>query len=110
MRLLYIILCIFAGIVLLAILPIFFKYTNIKITSKEIIKHSFFVLFKTQYMSMESVTSVTTAMLPFSKYTGFNFISVNALGANMIMLFVRREDCIEISKYIEDNINKRVNK
>ncbi|MGN1133504.1 MAG: hypothetical protein ACI4RN_03505 [Oscillospiraceae bacterium] len=110
MQLLYIILCVIAAVVLFVILPVFFKYTSITITNKEIIKHSFFALFKTQYMSMESVTSVTTAMLPLSKYTGFNFMSVNALGANMIMLFMKREDCIAISKYIEENISKRVNK
>ena len=92
---------------LLVIMPLYFKHTRITVTDKEISKYTFMFTYKYQYMSMDSVTSVTACITPLGNLTGLNCIIVNALGARLLLLCLNKDDCMKITKFFNDIISTR---
>lgn len=88
-------------------LPLYFSKTNCSISSTEIVKNSGIFWQTKQIMPMESVQYATLITTFFSKYTGFNFVIVNALGGNIMLMFLSSSDAEEIMKTIRLSIDKR---
>ena len=95
------------AVFLLVIMPLYFKHTRITVTDKEISKYTFMFTYKYQYMSMDSVTSVTACITPLGNLTGLNCIIVNALGARLLLLCLNKDDCMKTTKFFNDIISKR---
>mgnify|MGYP006874768440 FL=1 len=95
------------AVFLLVIMPLYFKHTRITVTDKEISKYTFMFTYKYQYMSMDSVTSVTACITPLGNLTGLNCIIVNALGARLLLLCLNKDDCMKITKFFNDIISTR---
>ncbi|MBQ9209372.1 MAG: PH domain-containing protein [Oscillospiraceae bacterium] len=57
-------------------------------------------------MRIDSIQHVTLIKLPLSKYTSFNFISLNAMGGNLMMNFLSCEDCDEIMERLSHRIGE----
>lgn len=89
-------------------LPLYFTNTNCSVSSDEIIRHSGIFWRTKQIMPMESVQYVTLITTFFSKYTGLNFVIVNALGGSIILMFLSVSDAEEIMKSIRSSIDKRM--
>ncbi|MBQ7990741.1 MAG: hypothetical protein IJ080_04690 [Oscillospiraceae bacterium] len=53
-------------------------------------------------MRISSIQHAAIVSTPLSKYTSFNFISLNALGGNIIMLFLSDKDCHKILTLIRE--------
>ena len=60
-----------------------------------------------QFMLTESVKSVTTVITPLSRFTGMNFIVLNALGSKLLMPFLSKKDAMEITSIINQSIRAR---
>ncbi|MGN0601135.1 MAG: hypothetical protein ACI4I7_00335 [Oscillospiraceae bacterium] len=103
------VLWIITAVIIVILLPVYYKSTRITITDTEITKYTFFITYKYQYMSMDSVTSVTTLITPLSGLTGLNLIIVNALGARMFLFFINKKDCIKVTDFFNDIISGRKN-
>ena len=95
------------AVFLLVIMPLYFKHTRITVTDKEISKYTFMFTYKYQYMSMDSVTSVTACITPLGNLTGLNCIIVNALGARLLLLCLNKDDCMKITNFFNDIISTR---
>ena len=82
------------------ILPIWYKTFKYVINNGKITSYS--GLFSRSYriMRISSIQHASVLSMPMSKYTSFNFISLNALGGNMLMLFLSDKDCMEILKLV----------
>lgn len=93
---------------MLILLPMYYKLTRIYVSDQEVTKYTFLFTYKYQYMSMNAVKSVTTFITPFGKYTGLNFIIVNALGSRMLLPLLGKNDCREISYFLNDIISGRI--
>lgn len=96
-----------AAVFLVIILPIYYRHTKATFSEQEIRKYTFMFTHKYQYMSMHSVTSVTTLITPLSSFTGLNMVIVNALGARMFLFFISKNDCIKITDFFNDIISSR---
>ena len=70
----------------------------------DVIKYSGFFIKSQQYMKVSSVQYVTKLFTPFSKYTGFNFLKLNALGGDIVLLFLTKADAEAISSVIFSSI------
>lgn len=101
---------IFHAFCVCVLIPLYFKHSSISVSSEEIIQTSGMLTLKSEYMPMESVKSVTTITTPFSRITGLNFMIINALGSKIILYFMRKSDCIEATKYINEIIKSRASK
>lgn len=95
------------GAYLLVLFPLYFKKTRFLVSDGDIVKYTFLFAFKYQYMTMDSVKSVSTIITPFSRITGMNFIVINALGAKMLLPLLVKKDCKEITKLINENVSHR---
>lgn len=58
-------------------------------------------------MKTEAVQYISLIMTPFSKYTGFNFVVLHALGGTIFLPFLSKSDAEEISRHINLSINSR---
>lgn len=97
----------FHAYVACVMIPLYFKRSSIEVSHDEIIQTTGMLTKKSEYMPMESVKSVTTIVTPMSRLTGLNFIIINALGSKIILSFMRKNDCTEATKYINDIIKSR---
>lgn len=95
------------GISLLILFPLFYKKTRFMVSKDDIVKYTFLFTFKYQYMTMDSVRSVSTIITPLSRVTGLNFIIINALGSKMVLPFILKNDCLKITKYFNEIISNR---
>lgn len=95
------------GIYLLILFPLFYKKTRFMVSKDDIVKYTFLFTFKYQYMTMDSVRSVSTIITPLSRVTGLNFIIINALGSKMVLPFILKNDCLKITKYFNEIISNR---
>lgn len=89
------------------LIPMYFRHSRISITHDEIVQYSGMLTLTSEFMPMESVKSVTTVITPLSRFTGLNFIIINALGSKILLPFMRKDDCLEATKYINDIIRSR---
>lgn len=85
-------------------LPLYFKNTVYHVSKEDVIKYSGFFIKSQQYMKVSSVQYVTKLFTPFSKYTGFNFLKLNALGGDIVLLFLTKADAEAISSVIFSSI------
>ena len=92
------------------LIPLYFKHSSISVSHEEITQTSGMLTLKSEYMPMESVKSVTTIVTPFGGITGLNFIIINALGSKILLSFMRKDDCLEATKYVNDIIKARAAK
>lgn len=91
----------------LILLPMYFRRTVIYISPTEITVHSGLLMLKRDHMKMSAVQYVTSASMPLSAFSGFNFIAVKALGGSVILPFLRSSDCEEILNSLYLEISKR---
>ena len=88
-------------------IPMYFRHSMIGISHDEIVRHRGILTLTSEFMPMESVKSVTTVITPLSRYTGVNFIIINALGSKIMLAFMKKDDCLEATEYINDIIRSR---
>lgn len=89
------------------ILPIYFVKSFFSVSAGEIFTQTGMVVYTKQFMLSTSVKSVTTIVTPFGKYTGLNFVVLNALGSRLIMPFLTKKDALEITAIINRSIRSR---
>ncbi len=94
-------------LVALVVVPHYFIHARVIITDKEIASAGGFITYKNDYMPISSIKSVSLVITPLGGVTGFNFVIVNALGARMLLSFMRKKDVILISKHINEMIKER---
>lgn len=87
--------------------PRYYRFTKLDLSPEEICYRSGFISDSRQYMPTSSVKSVTTIITPMSRYTGLNFVIINALGSKIIVPFMRKSDCREATEYINSLIKAR---
>ncbi len=108
--LMYVIFGLCAGLFVLAgliILPVYFAQTRYAVSAEDISKTTGFFIFRKDYMLTESIQYLTTITIPFSRYTAFNFIIVNALGGKILLAFLKNNEVTEISAVLNHAIRKR---
>ncbi len=91
----------------IVLMPRYFKKSSMCVNHDSISLITGLFTTKSEFMPMDSVTSITTFMTPFSGVTGLNFISINALGSRIVFSFMKKEECIEATQYINDIISRR---
>ncbi|MGN0594933.1 MAG: PH domain-containing protein [Hominimerdicola sp.] len=94
-------------IIVMIVLPVYFKKAFFTVSSKEITIHNGFISTQSTFIPASSVKSVTLVVLPLSKYTGMNFVVLNTFGARAVMLFLSKSDMNEISAVINNSIRNR---
>ncbi len=78
------------------LLPMWYKSLRYVINDGEIISYSGIFSRTYRIMKISSVQHAVRISAPLSKYTGFNFIVLKALGGNMPIMFLSDKDCREI--------------
>jgi membrane protein YdbS with pleckstrin-like domain len=92
---------------ILIILPLWYTTVSYALTDEEIIaKYGLFAKVR-QYMKLSAVQYITRLSFPFSKYTSFNFIFVNALGGRLVLMFLSDKDANEITSQIDKYLKSR---
>lgn len=83
---------------IIILLPTWYKTIKYTITDKAIISRT--GLFSRTYriMKLSAIQHASKISMPLSKITCFNFISLGALGGNVVLMFLSDEDCTEIMK------------
>jgi hypothetical protein len=94
-------------LVALIVIPHYFIHAKVILTNNEIASAGGFICNRNDYMTVNAVKSVSVVITPLGSLTGFNFVIINALGARMIISFLRKQDVILISKHINDMIRRR---
>jgi hypothetical protein len=94
-------------IVAVIVIPHYFIHAKVIVTNSEIASAGGFITNRNDYMTVNSVKSVSVIITPLGTLTGFNFVVINALGAKMLLCFLRKQDVILISKHINDMIRRR---
>ena len=93
-------------IIVLIGFPIYFSKTYYYVSSTEISKQSGIFIESRQLMRVNSIQYVTRVITPFSRYTGLNFLKMNALGGYLVLLFLSRADAEDIASTISASIRK----
>ena len=91
-------------IVSVFVIPHYFLRAKLVIADEQIAAAGGYLTYRTDYMLMESVKSVSVIVTPFGTLTGLNFVVINALGARTFMSFYKKKD----AEAIADIINKRI--
>lgn len=94
---------IFGGI----LLPMYFRRTVMYISPTEISVHSGFFFIWREHMKVESMQYFSYIKTPLSKFTGFNFISVHALGASLLLPFLSQKDAEDIATQLSEKIESK---
>ena len=103
-------LCICWGIMFLIMsiaVPAYFKNSKAVMTDKEIFCVRGAVIRRREHMPMDSVKSVTQVITPMGRFTGLNFIIVNALGSKLLIPFLSKDDCDNAAEFINRMISSR---
>ena len=82
----------FAALVSFVYLPAYFTNIRYVLRRGQLSKSTGFYITTTSSMKTDAIQYVTLITTPLSEYTGLNFISVNALGGRLILMFMRRDD------------------
>lgn len=96
-----------AIVVALFIMPVFFVGAYATVSDKEITLNRTFIFKVKTFMPVESVKSVTAILLPLGRFVGLNFITINAMGARLIIPFLARQDAMEIYAIVNSAIRRR---
>lgn len=89
-------------------LPIYFRNTAYNISDSDLRKKTGMVFFSKQFMKMRSIQYISTIITPFSRFTGLNFIIVNAWGGKMVFCFLNRDEALDISSYLDEAAKNNV--
>lgn len=89
-------------------LPIYFRNTAYNISDSDLRKKTGMVFFSKQFMKMRSIQYISTIITPFSKYTGLNFIIVNAWGGRMVFCFLNRDEALEIASHLDEAVKNNM--
>ncbi len=92
---------------LLIILPLWYRSVSYTLSSDEIIIRSGVFMNTATYVKMSAVQYITTVSLPFSRYTSFNFLLINAYGGQLAMMFLSRSDMEDIYKKVQSYLSSR---
>lgn len=95
------------GIVIIVaaiVIPHYFICARAVITGNEIAAAGGFINTRSDYMPVSSVKSVSVIITPLGSVTGFNFVIINALGARLLLSFLRKSDALDIASRINDMI------
>jgi len=87
-------------------LPFYFTKTYYYVSADEIAKQSGLFFESRQLMRVNSIQYVTRISTPFSNFTGFNFLKMNALGGYLVILFLSKSDSEEIESIISASVRK----
>lgn len=112
-KLIIVLMIIFAAIYVVFIvifLPMWYKTIRYIMKDNEIISCSGLISKTYRIMKLSAIQHASRISLPFSKYTCFNFISLNALGGSMLLMFLSAGDCREIMDIFERSIAPKSNR
>lgn len=96
-----------AAFAALIFLPIFFFGVFYTVSAKEITACRSLIISRKTLMSANAVKSVTAIMLPLSRFTGMNFVVINALGSRLVIPFLSKSDTEEITAILNRTIRER---
>ena len=86
------------------IIPHYFLRAKVTVTQTEIASAAGYLTYRTDYMPISAVKSVSVIITPLGKFTGLNFVVINALGARVLISCLRKTDAVEIA----ETINRRL--
>lgn len=86
------------------LLPAYFRRTVICLAEGEITIHTGIIFLRRAQVKLRSAQYVTRIASPLAKYSGFNFLAIHALGGNLLLPFLRQEDCDELEKALSEAI------
>lgn len=92
---------------LMIILPLWYRSVSYIVSSEEIIIRSGIFVRNTVCIKTSAVQYTTAVSLPLAKYTGFNFLFINAYGGRLLCYFLSSSDIEEIDKKIRQAIISR---
>ncbi|MBP1559760.1 MAG: PH domain-containing protein [Oscillospiraceae bacterium] len=92
---------------LLIILPLWYRSVSYTVSPEGIVLRSGVFFKNTRYVKMSAVQYTTTVSMPFSKYTSFNFLLINAYGGRLLFCFLSSSDLEEIDKKIQQALRSR---
>ncbi|SDA15568.1 hypothetical protein SAMN02910447_00954 [Ruminococcus sp. YE71] len=87
------------------IVPHYFICAKVVLTGSEIAAAGGFVNTRSDYMPVSSVKSVSVLVTPLGVLTGFNFVMINALGARLVLSFLKKSDALDIAARINGMIS-----
>ena len=86
------------------IIPHYFLRAKVVITQTEVAAAAGYFSYRTDYMPINAIKSVSVIITPLGSLTGLNFVVINALGARVLISCLRKNDAVEIA----ETINKRL--
>ncbi len=98
---------IIAALFCLLVLPFYFRKAYFTVSSKEVTACTGLIITARHFMPTTSIKSVTTIITPLGSITGFNFVVLNSLGANLLIPFMSRKDAMEISAIVNSAVRTR---
>ncbi len=96
-----------AALFAVLVLPFYFHKAQYTVSDKEITAKGGLVITSKQFMLTSAVKSVTSILLPLGRFTGMNFIILNALGSRVVIPFMNRRDAEEIADKVNNSIRSR---
>ncbi|MEG0614457.1 MAG: PH domain-containing protein [Oscillospiraceae bacterium] len=88
-------------------LPLYFMRAIYCISAEIVVRNTGFFLQMKQVMRVDAIQYFTVVKTPFSRFTGLNFLVINALGGSIVLNFLSQNDIDEISKTLAKAINER---
>lgn len=100
------------GLIILPIIifPLYFSLSHYEVSADGIKKQTGVIFRTEQIMRISSVQYVTTIIFPLSKYTGFNFLKLNALGGSIFLVYLSYKDLLEIEHFLNSEIRKQASR
>ena len=95
---------VFILILSMIIIPHYFLRAKVIITENEVAAAAGYFSYRTDYMPISAIKSVSVILTPLGTLTGLNFVVINALGARVLISCMRKTDAVEIA----ETINKRL--
>ena len=86
------------------IIPHYFLRSKVTLTRTEVASAAGYFSYRTDYMPITAIKSVSVIITPLGFLTGLNFVVINALGARVLISCMRKNDAVEIA----ETINKRL--
>ena len=94
-------------LVAMIFMPLYFAKTWYYVSPHEVSKQSGVLVESKQLMKVKSIQYLTRIVTPLSKFTGFNFIKLNALGGSIVLMFLSKNDANDITATISAAIRQR---
>lgn len=99
---------VFVGVLLgLWLLPAYFRRTFICLSADSITIYTGIFYLKREQLRLSSAQYITRISTPLSSISGFNFLMIHALGGNMLLPFLKSEDCDEIERMLSNKITEK---